>query len=58
MTLTLFEDALSSLFFLFRLSDVNNYQKRRQLLRPRKLVLAVTLLFGSTREIDSKIAPI
>lgn len=58
MTLTLFEDALSSLFFLFRLSDVNNYQKRRQLLRPRKLVLAVTLRIGSTREIDSKIAPI
>lgn len=58
MTLTLFEDALSSLFFLFRLSDVNNYQKRRQLLRPRKLVLAVTLRFGSTREIDSKITPI
>lgn len=58
MTLTLFEDALSSLFFLFRLSDVNNYQKRRQLLRPRKLVLAVTLRFGLTREIDSKIAPI
>lgn len=56
VTLTLFEDVLSSLLFLLRLSDVNNYPKRRRLRGSRKLIHIVTLRFGTTRELETKIS--